>query len=347
MSRMREEIGQSPGVAALVLEREAGLAAKLAASLRRSPPRFAVVAGRGTSDHAAILGKYLLEWGLGLPVALAAPSIATLYRGPLRLKGALVIGISQSGASTDVVEFVRRARRAGALTVAVTNDGSSVLARTSHETFLCHAGEERSVAATKTFMGEAACLYLLASLWAGGEAGRALRRGLPRVPALLDEAIGSERDVAALMRARRSLDRCVVLGRGFAFPAALETALKLKESAGVFAEGSSAADFLHGPIAMARPGLTAVLLASGGPALRSMEEAAERLRGAGADLVALTPSRALLRRCGAGVLAPACDDLFSPFPLTLLGQLAACALAEAKGLDPDRPRGLRKVTRTW
>ncbi|MBI5208949.1 MAG: SIS domain-containing protein [Elusimicrobia bacterium] len=332
---MRREIHDQPEAVARVLESERAAAWDIGRRLRRADVRFVLLAARGTSDHAAILGKYVLGCKLGVPAGLAAPSITTLYRSRLRLAGAAAIGVSQSGRSPDIVEFMRHAARAGALTVAITNDPASPLARAAAFGLFLRAGPERSVAATKTFTTQLACLYLLAAGWAGGRRAEEMLRELARAPEALARALALEGGIAAAMRRARGVERCVVIGRGYPFPVALETALKLKEAAGVFAEGASAADFLHGPIAMAPRqagrAFKALLLLSRGPGGGSMRRVGLRLRAAGVDTMALGPDPT--------------PDWLSPFPLAARGQLAALHLALARGLDPDRPAGLSKVTR--
>lgn len=344
---MLAEIQEQPDVLARVVRRERAAAARVGRELGRRGARLAVLAARGSSDHAAVLGKYWLEWAAGVPVALAAPSLVTLYGARLRLEGAAVVGVSQSGRSPDVVEYLRMARGAGAYVVGVTNDARSPLAEAAHETLLCHAGLERSIAATKTFSAQLACLALLAAAWADNARGRALERGLERAPALLRRALRSSFP-EPLARELSAAERCVVLGRGFAYAAALEVALKLKESASLSAEGASAADFLHGPIASAGPGLAALLLAPAGPGLAAVRELERRLRAAGSRVLALAEDRSL--RGAAHVAADVTKgwpEALAPLPLVAAGQLAACRLALLKGLDPDRPQGLSKVTRTW
>lgn len=345
---MLAEIGEQPDVLAKVVERESRLAESIGRRLVERGAPIAVLAARGSSDHAAVLAKYLIEWAVGVPAALAAPSIATLYRVRLRLRGAVVVGVSQSGRSPDVVEYLRMARGGGALTVAVTNEPGSPLAEQADETLLCHAGVERSVAATKTFSAQVACLALLAGAWAGGERGRALLEGLRAAPARLRKVLAKAAHAEAIARELAACERCVVLSRGFSYPAALEAALKLKESAGLACDGGSAADYLHGPIAAAGPGLAALLFAPKGPGLRTIRDTALKLGESGARLLIASPDRALCR----GV-AYSCDvtagwpEQLSALPLAALGQLTAHRLAALNGRDPDQPPRLRKVTTTW
>ncbi|MBI5882611.1 MAG: SIS domain-containing protein [Elusimicrobia bacterium] len=332
---MLSEILEQPEAVARVIERGRKDAWEIGRRLRSKGAAFAMLAARGSSDHAAILGKYALGVHLGIPAGLAAPSIATLYKSRLKLRGAAVIGVSQSGRSPDIVEFLEASSRAGAFTVAVTNDPSSPLARAADHALFLHAGEERSIAATKTFTTQVACLYLLAAGWAGGRRGQELLAGLCAAPEALRRALADGPAIEASMKPLKRLERCVVVGRGFPFPAALETALKLKETAGVFAEGASAADFLHGPIAMAGPqagaAFRALLLLSRGPGKDSIKRVERRLKAAGVSSLRFGPDPV--------------PDWISPFPLAVRGQLAALRLSLAKGLDPDHPSGLRKITR--
>lgn len=330
---MRAEIGEQPDVLARVLRREAPRARRIGALLRRRGAKLAVLAARGSSDHAAVVAKYLIEWSVGAPVALAAPSLVTLYGARLGLRDALVVGVSQSGRSPDVVEYLRMARRGGALAVAVTNEPGSPLARAADETLLCHAGRERSVAATKTFSAQVACLALLASAWADNARGAALGEGLAQAPARLRRILAAQACARAWAHRLAASERCVVLARGFAYPAALEAALKLKESAGLPCEGASAADYLHGPIAAAGPGLAALLFDPKGPGRPTMRRVAEQLKHAGADLI---------RADAEGWPEPLCG-----LPFAAQAQVAALELALLKGRNPDEPPRLRKVTTTW
>jgi len=349
---MRSEIFEQPDVVARTLSREASAAKKLGALLRERRVRFATIAARGTSDNAALLGKYCFEWGLGVPVALAAPSVTTLYHRTPASRESLVLGISQSGQSPDVVECVRDARKAGALTIAITNRADSPLARTAAHALLCHAGEERSVAATKTFAAEAACLYALAASWMGGPKGRAIQVRLEKSPEDLRAALETDAAIEDMARAHRGMDRCFVLGRGFMFPVVLETALKLKESAGIFAEGMSGADFLHGPVTLALrqardPKAAAFLLAPRDAGLRFMTELARTLKRSRARLLGFSAKRGLIGGRGEEIFFPRdVPGWLAPLPWAVLAQLTAHRFALQKGLDPDRPAGLEKVTRT-
>lgn len=340
MSRsvLRAEIGEQPDVLARLLVREGANVKRIARSLARRDLRFVLVAARGTSDNAARYAQYALGLTCRLPVALAGPSLVTLYGTPPRLKGALVVGISQSGRSPDVVETVASARREGSPTLAIVNDPESPLAKAAAEVIPLHAGVERSVAATKTYTAQLLAVALLA---AGLSGSRGAAEGLGALPDAVDEALGVE---AAARRAAVRLaeaSRLVVLSRGLNYPTAHEIALKLKELALLEAEALSGADFRHGPIALAGPRLPAIVVSPPGSAVDAdLAALAEELRRRGSPVLPIGPS-------GRGALpVPRLPELLSPIVSVVPGQLLAFHAARARGLDPDAPRGLRKVTET-
>jgi glutamine---fructose-6-phosphate transaminase (isomerizing) len=337
-SVLRSEIGEQPAAVARVLARESRRVTALAARLGKADVSWVLVAARGTSDNAARYAQYAFGLVHRLPVALAAPSLATLYRRPPRVKGALVIGISQSGRSPDVVETVAAARRAGAPTLAIVNDASSPLARAAQWVLPLHAGVERSVAATKTYTAQLAAIALLVFSMGGK---RREREALERIPERMDEALGVEPAAEEAARSLADAQRAVVVARGVHYPTAWEIALKLKELALLLAEPYSAADFRHGPIAMAEMGLPVVLVSPRGsrPA-REMEALGRELARRGSPVLAIGPGRR-------GALAvPRVPELLAPLVSILPGQLLAFHAARARGLDPDRPRGIRKITET-
>ena len=340
MSRsvLRAEIGEQPDVLARLLVREGANVRRIARDLARRDLRFVLVAARGTSDNAARYAQYALGLTCRLPVALAGPSLVTLYGAPPRLKGALVVGISQSGRSPDVVETVASARREGSPTLAIVNDPESPLAKAAAEVIPLHAGVERSVAATKTYTAQLLAVALLA---AGLSGSRKHAEGLGALPDAVDEALGVE---AAARRAASRLaqaSRLVVLSRGLNYPTAHEIALKLKELALLEAEALSGADFRHGPIALAGPRLPAIVVSPPGSAIDAdLAALAEELRRRGSPVLPIGPA-------GRGALpVPRLPELLSPIVSVVPGQLLAFHAARARGLDPDAPRGLQKVTET-
>ncbi|HEX4840691.1 MAG TPA: SIS domain-containing protein [bacterium] len=340
---MLEEIREQPGVLERVYRFEAATASALARRLRVRRPHVVVLAARGTSDNAAIYGRYLIETRLGIPVSLAAPSVVTLYEARLRLRGTIVIGLSQSGQSPDIVRFVEEARAAGALTVAMTNAPHSPMARAAHEVLFLHAGPEHSVAATKTYTAQLALLSLLVAHMAED---RALVRAHERLPDTVAAALGTEpaiRPAAVLLRRRRE---CLVTSRGLNFATALEGALKLKESSRVVAEALSSADLLHGPIALVERGFPVIVTAPPGCALPHLTNLLRGLRRRHAQTIVFSSARQPLKEATLPVpLPPVGEEALTPHVYIVPLQLLAYHVAKLRGLDPDRPRGLRKVTR--
>ena len=337
-SVLRGEIAEQPETLARFLEREGRRGARLAAALAARHPRFVLVAARGTSDNAGRYAQYALGICARLPVGLAAPSLGTVYGRPPRLEGALVVGISQSGRSPDICETVADARRQGADTLAIVNDTESPLARAAAEVLPLHVGEERSIAATKTYTAQLAAVALLA-LHMGPR--RPERAALFSLPDLAAKALRHEGEAARAARLLAGASGAVVLARGVNFPTAFEAALKLKEMALLLAEPMSAADFQHGPLALSGHALPVVLVSPPGAA-------AERSLAALGRLLVRRGSP-LLRIGGRGkgaVGLPDSPELLSPIPAAVACQLLALHAALARGVDPDRPQGLKKVTET-
>jgi len=344
MSYLEEEIAEQPQVLARLLAEESARAKEIARAIQGRAPQFVLIAARGTSDHAATYGKYLLAATCGLPVALAAPSLFTIYRRPPRLQGALVVGISQSGRSPDIVEVVAEGRRQGALTLGITNDPQSPLGQAAELCLPCHAGEERSVAATKTYTAQLAALALVAVALAGD--GQMWAQ-LERLPEWVGHALGLAPAMPQRVERFRYMERCVLIGRGYNYATALEIALKLKELTYVVAEPYSSADFRHGPIAMVEPGFPVLMVAPSGAVYPDLVALARELRELGAELVMVSDQREALALAQTGLALPeAVPEWLSPVVAVVPGQLFAAALTRAKGYDQDQPRGLQKVTRT-
>jgi glucosamine--fructose-6-phosphate aminotransferase (isomerizing) len=344
MSKMRDEIREQPAVLERTLQANRVPIEELRAILRRDPPRLIMLAARGTSDNAAQFGRYLLEITTGIPVTLAAPSIFTLYHAPFHFEGALVVAISQSGESSDTNLVLERAREQGVRTIGVTSEASSALSTIAEHLFLVHAGRERSVAATKTYTGQLLILYLLAYSLGADIA----LDDLARVPEWTSRALALELDIARRAERYRFMDHAVVLGRGLNYANAFEFALKLMETCYVVAERFSSADLLHGPIAMLEASFPAFLFAPGGvtwPGTREMLATLNELKAE--TLIVTDTSNVEAARDRRAVIVPvALDELFTPIPYIIPAQLFAASLAEEKGLNPDQPRALTKVTRT-
>jgi glucosamine--fructose-6-phosphate aminotransferase (isomerizing) len=339
---MRSELGESPVIVEGLLDGALSQVRALAREVAARDVDLVVIAARGTSDHAALYGQYILGARNRLLVAPAAPSLVSLYGAAPRLRNALVIGISQSGRSPDVVGVIEESRRQGALTAAITNDPSSELAVAAEHVIELAAGPERAVAATKTYLAEIAVLAMLSAALSG-DAGS--EEELRTLPAALRAALQTEAQVAKLAEARAGDDQCAVLARGFHYATAREWALKLKELAYVLADPYSAADFQHGPIALVHGGLSVLGIATTGPALASMTELLQRLHEARARLLVLSDDASVCG-IGDGVLIPSVPEWLSPLVAIVPAQLYAYHLARARGLDTEAPRNLSKVTLT-
>jgi glucosamine--fructose-6-phosphate aminotransferase (isomerizing) len=340
-SWMESEIRSQPAMLARLAAGAAPLVAELGRAIARRRPRFAVLAARGSSDHAAIFGKYLLETQAGLVASLAAPSVYSVYERSPDVRDALAIGISQSGQSPDIVSAIDGARRAGALTLAVTNDEASPLARVADLVLPLGVGPERSIAATKTFTAELLALWLLVGAVAGADPEPARRLGEDAA-----EALAAAERVLAGLSLGDAAGPMVVVGRGYSFPVALEVALKLREVGVRNAQGFSAADLLHGHIAAVRAGTVAILVGAAGPTLQSLLDCAAALRERGARTIVIGDAPELRGSADVAVLARAATESLAAIPFAIVGQWLTLQDALARGLDPDRPPGLVKIVRT-
>jgi len=345
MTIMRDEIlEQASIVARLAADPQPYRAA--AHEARASGARFVLYAARGTSDNAAVYGKYLATILAGLPAGLAVPSATTVYGAAIDFRDCLVIGISQSGETPDVAEYVEQARAAGAFTLAITNDEGSLLARGAHLVLATHAGAERAVAATKTYTSQLAALALFWSAWTGADA---LAGALSDdVPAAMAAACAVEDDIKGVAARLSHADRLLVTARGYNYATALETALKVKETCYLAAMPFSAADLMHGPIAVVEARYPVLLYAAPGKTLAGMLALDAELRRRGAETLVVTDATTSVEGAAAVLRVPlAVPEELTPLVAVLPGQLLALHLSLARGLDPDTPRGLSKVTRTY
>ncbi len=334
---MGEEIREAPEAVRRQVQSLAQPAAELAARLKARPPLIAVTCARGSSAHAATFGKHLIERYLGIPVAAAAPNIASVYRQELHLKGQLFLAISQSGRSDDLVEMTAAAKRAGALTAAILNDTGSPLAAHCELVLPMCAGPELSVAATKTFVAALAALLRLTAAWTGS---RDLDAALARLPGRL--AAASDLDWTPAVSALAGAQSLVTIGRGPTLAIAREAALKLKETCNLHAEAFSGAEFLHGPVALVSSRYPILMFMPADAAADGMNRLAADLRGKGAALFTTGAETA------AGVLPSLPADQPEADAVCLIQSLYAMAvrLANALGVDAGQPRHLHKITRT-
>jgi glucosamine--fructose-6-phosphate aminotransferase (isomerizing) len=337
------DLGEQPACLARLLGRR-DVAERIAARVRERGASFAVLAARGTSDNAARYGQYLFGVRNRLVAALAAPSVLTRYRAAPRMDGALVIGLSQSGQSPDVVAVIAEGRRQGAVTVAITNEPASPLAEAAELTFALEAGVEKAVAATKTYTTELLALAMVSAALDGDDAAWA---DLAAVPARVAEAIDRNPGLLKAAESFREDPLLVVLGRGYNLSTAFEVALKVKETCHVLAEPYSTADFLHGPIALLGPGLPVIAVAPAAAPFDDLARVLQLGRERGARLIALSDDPAVLAQAEVALPFPAGGpEWLSPLVTVVPGQLWALALSRARGLSPDAPRGLSKVTLT-
>lgn len=343
MSLMLAEIAEQPAALERTIAEERGKIAKLGSSLKSRDIKLIVLVARGSSDNAALFGRYLLEITTGIPVSLSAPSVHTIYGARLQLDHALVVGVSQSGEGEDINRVLENARQCGAFTVGITNEPNSSMTRLVDETLLTHGGKERSVAATKTFTGQMLLFYMLAAELASNS----LPFSYEAIPQFVAEALEQKPAIVELVQRYVFMENCVVVGRGLAYANAYEMALKLMETCYVVAERFSSADFLHGPLAMVERHFPVILFAPPGVMLPSVRSLMERLRELHADTLAITSDLQAAEMCTRSiVMSPKIDEFLAPIPYIVPGQLFAGLLAEAKGLNPDAPRSLSKVTRT-
>ncbi len=354
MSTMASEIRQQPEAIEKTLKAEWRKAVKLREYFKAHPVRLVVLAARGTSDNAAQFGRYLIEISTGIPVSLAAPSVFTLYNGKVDLRDSAVVAISQSGESTDTNIVLEKAKACGAFTAGITNEAESTLAKIADHPFLVRAGKERSVAATKTYTGQLLCFYLLAYAL-----GAALElEDLQRLADWTQAALTLEKEIAEKANRYCFMKHAVCVGRGLNYGNSFEFALKLMETCYVVAERFSSADLLHGPIAMLESAFPAFVFCPSGVTWKATRELLEKLNSMQAETLAITD------RSNRGAAAKGTakltltipaelahksalpEEVFTPIPYIIPAQLLAASLATAKGLNPDRPRTLSKVTQT-
>ena len=341
----RSEIFEQPQVLANLLDSQMENVQQIAAALKAQDLKYAFLAARGTSDNAARYANYL--WGAfnQLPIALATPSLFTLYERPPRLAGALVLGVSQSGQSPDIVRVLEEGRRQGRPTLAITNAAGSPLAQAAEFVIDICAGEEKAVAATKTYTAELMAIAMLSAVMSG-DAQHVQQ--LHNVPDWVRMSLELEDGLARVAERYRYMQRCVVIGRGYNYATAFEWSLKLKELTYVVAEPYSSADFLHGPIAMVDQGFPVMVVAPQGPVYEDLLALLERLRHEqAAELLVISDGEQALSLSQSPVRLPAeIPEWLTPLVGIVPAQLFSYYLAVLKGYDTETPRSIQKVTRT-
>lgn len=342
---LRAEIFEQPAVLARLLETQMESVQRVAQAIRAREVDFVFLAARGTSDNVGLYTKYL--WGAfnRLPIALAAPSLFSIYGAPPLLRRALVAGISQSGQSPDIVSVVNEGRRQGALTLAITNDPASPLAQAAEFVLDICAGPEAAVAATKTYTAQLMTVAMLSTALDGDDDRW---EALHRVPEKVQQALDLDAVIERAAERYRYMERCVVLGRGYSYANVFEWSLKLKELAAIVAEPYSSADFLHGPIAIVGPGFPVLAVAPGGAVFGDVLSLLVRLaRQHQAELLVISDMDEALVLAHTSLRLPAgMPEWLSPLVTIVPAQLFCYHLTRAKGYDTEAPRGLSKITLT-
>jgi glucosamine--fructose-6-phosphate aminotransferase (isomerizing) len=343
---LRDEIFEQPAVLRRWMATRMEEVERVASAVRERGVEYVFLAARGTSDNAGVYAQYLMGSRNGLPVALAAPSLFTMYDEAPRLGNALVVAISQSGQSPDIVSVVKEGRKQGAITLAITNDAESPLAQGAEMVLDLQAGPERAVAATKTYTAELMALACLSTAMAGSREEDL--EALARVPSAVESALGLDGEAERIARQAVDMAHCVVLGRGYNYATAQEWALKLKELAYVFTDVYSTADVQHGPIAILEEGCPVLAIASKGAVFADQIALLKRLRDEyGAEVVVISDSEEALEIGHAGLrVGDGLPEWLTPIVNIVAGQLFTYHLARSKGLDVEKPRTLRKVTLT-
>lgn len=342
---LNDEIHEQPAAVRKLMLTQAGAIESIAEQLQAREINYVYLAARGTSDNAGKYAQYLFGAVNRLPMALASPSLFSLYRQPPLLRNALVIGISQSGRSPDIISVMEEASRQGASTLALTNSPYSPMADASEFVLDISCGPEKAVAATKTYTASLTALALLSAALAGDEH---MRNELENVPGWMEEMLGLEEEINRQAEYYAAMDKCVVLGRGFNYATVYEWSLKMKELAGVMAEPYSSADFLHGPIAMVKrdfPVFTVVPDGKAYPPLFELLTILHTDRQVG--IFSVTDREEVIRISRDCVRLPAgIPEWLTPIVSIVPAQLFCYHLTRHKGLEPDNPAGLTKVTKT-
>ncbi len=350
------EIHEQPQVLRRLLDKEAENIHRLAEDICARQIQHVVIAARGTSDNAGRYAQYLFGAVNGLVVALATPSLFTIYKRPPNFGNSLVLGISQSGKSPDIVAVLAEARQQGVLTAALTNEPQSDLTSNADHVINLQAGLERSVAATKTYTSELMAIAMLSasllsirplSIRPLDASDRQMMADLQKIPEIVSETLSMEASIAEIVPRYRYMRDCVVIGRGYNYATAFEIALKLKELTYTIVEPYSSADFLHGPLAVIEHGFPTIVIAPSGDMSAEMGRFMRTLKGRQAEILVISDAAEILDQAHIRLQLPVpVPEILSPLTAVLPGQIFAMHLAAIRNYDPDKPRALRKITET-
>ena len=340
---LEQEILEQPKMIGRLIQEEQNHIATLANEIK-GKFNYILIAARGTSDNAARYAQYLFQIHNEISVALATPSVFSLYERHPNLDGALVLAISQSGMSPDILSVLKESKRQGCPTIAVTNNADSPLAEIADDVILLHAGIEKAVAATKTYTTSLIAMALL-SLNLGQE--NSMLETLKKVPKWAEMTIDTVLEKTEQMEKFHDLVHGVVIGRGFNYCTAFEIALKIKELTGITTVPYSSADFLHGPVASVHQGYPALVIAHHGKVFQDIKQVIDRVNSLGADTLLISDDSELCSQEGFSIQTPeGIPEWISPVINVIPGQVLGWQIAEYKGMNPDYPKGLKKITKT-
>jgi len=340
MAKMIEEIHETPKVIERLISNESQKIDEIAKAFKKASPAVMIAAGRGTSDNACIYGQYLFESEIGIPVALALGSLYTHYKTPPVLKNGAVMGISQSGETEDVCEILRQSTAQKVFTFGITNNSESTMAKIlGNNAIFMNAGVEKSVAATKTFSASMASLLLLAYAIKGK------KLNLEDLMVMYENLFDREEEIRNLAQRYSFARDLVVIGTGFNYPVALESALKLKETCYVSAQGLSSVDLVHGPLAMLDPDIPVLIFAPDDSTLGLSAKVVDKIKETGSHTLIVSDKEEFLKKGELSFKILSTKKALYPFEIALLIQLFAFNLSISKGLNPDVPRFLHKISK--
>ena len=341
---MCKEIHQQPEVILDCIQKNDALLKSISDDIKNLDIKNIIIAARGSSDHIAIFAKYLFEIYCGKPVSLSAPSVFTTYDSNLDFTSSIVIALSQSGAAEDVNEVVKRANECGALTIGITNNEESLIAKETKYHIDCYAGEEKSVAATKTLISQMTIMTMLVAKISGNIV---LNKIVPLISESAMYALSLEEAVKGIAQRYRFMDDCFVLSRGVSFPIAKEAALKIQETSYIKAQSYPTSDFMHGPIAMIEENTPCIVIGSDSKIENEILTIVKSLTEKNADVFAITNSNEIAKEASASILLPPwCEGILGAFCSVVILQMLAGYISVGRNNNPDNPRGLKKVTVT-
>ncbi len=345
VSQFEKEIYEQPAVLANFLDKNLNNVKAIASIMRKYDPKFVLIAARGTSDNAAIYAKYLISAFLQIPVGLAIPSLYTIFKQPPLMRNGLVIGISQSGESPDVLAVMEEARKQSCPTLGIVNRIDSPLVQFSDMILPLNCGEEKAVAASKTHTAQLLAIASLTAMW---RTDSQLINNLSPLPDTINDALKTHQRIKEIAEEIKTHDRILIVGRGFTYCTTHEIALKIKELAYISADPYSAADFKHGPIALVEEGFPLVAIAPEGKAFETMHALINEVKQIGAETIIISNRLSLAQENPRFLPIPLdVPEWLSPIVTVVPGQLLALSLTVARGNDPDKPRSLKKVTHTY